>query len=45
MLRLSEAFLTKGDFLESVEESLSLRFIWRHKQMINTPGLRHLLQV
>lgn len=42
MLRLSEAFLTKGDFLESVEESLSLRFIWRHEHKINTPGWRHL---
>lgn len=27
MLRLSEAFLTNGDFLESVELSLSLRLI------------------
>lgn len=40
MLRLSEAFLTKGDFLESVELSLSLRFIWRHEQRVNTPGWR-----
>lgn len=32
MLRLSEAFLTNGDFLESVELSLSLRFIWKTKK-------------
>lgn len=41
MLRLSEAFRTKGDFLESVELSLSLRFIWRHEQKVNTPGWRN----
>lgn len=31
MLRLSEAFLTNGDFLESVELSLSLRLICEDK--------------
>ena len=30
MLRLSEAFLTNGDFLERVELSLSLRLICKH---------------
>ena len=36
MLRLSEAFLTNGDFLESVELSLSLRFIWQEKKKTET---------
>lgn len=32
MLRLSDAFLTNGDFLERVELSLSLRFICKDKR-------------
>lgn len=32
MLRRSEEFLTKGDFLDSVELSLSLRFIWKRME-------------
>lgn len=32
MLRLSDAFLTNGDFLERVELSLSLRFICKDKK-------------
>ena len=48
MLRLSEAFLTNGDFLERVELSLSLRLIWRDKnstewKLIHDPPTVHVL--
>lgn len=36
MLRLSEAFLTNGDFLERVELSLSLRFICKDQAFNQT---------
>lgn len=36
MLRLSEAFLTNGDFLERVELSLSLRFICKDQVLNQT---------
>lgn len=38
MLRLSEAFLTNGDFLERVELSLSLRFICKDHVLNQTVG-------
>lgn len=39
MLRLSEAFLTNGDFLERVELSLSLRFICKDHALNQTVGV------